>query len=311
VVKDVGREGAVAEESSAHHERLRQQAACCSKPRCGSAGCLKFYATFLKRGFLRPGIRLIPDLRGIKAVVPILVLACVLGVVLLSASPLHAQEISLSLGEDDSLSLRTIQLILLITVLSLAPGLAIMITCFPFIVTVLSIVRQGIGLQQAPPNMLIVSLALFLTYFVMEPVFTEAWQLGIEPLLAGSADVETAIPLALDPFRTFMAARMDPDTFTALAALRPDQEQIMAAPDAPLSVLVPSFLLSEIARAFEIGFLVFLPFLIIDLVVAAILMSMGMMMVPPVVVSLPFKLAFFVVADGWTLIADSLVRGYF
>jgi flagellar biosynthetic protein FliP len=172
-------------------------------------------------------------------------------------------------------------------------------------------VRQGIGLQQAPPNMLIVSLALFLTYFVMEPVFVEAWQRGIEPLLSGSADVETAIPLAIDPFRSFMAARMDPDPFEALAALRPDAPRIVAAPDAPLSVLIPSFLLSEIARAFEIGFLVFLPFLIIDLVVAAILMSMGMMMVPPVVVSLPFKLAFFVVADGWTLIADSLVRGYF
>lgn len=222
-----------------------------------------------------------------------------------------AQQVSISLGDDGSLSARTLQLIALITVLSLAPGLAIMITCFPFIVTVLSILRQGIGLQQSPPNMLIVSLALFLTYFVMEPVFTAAWAEGIAPLLNETIPVETAIERALGPFRTFMAARVDPETFSSMAALRPDAVNIESGPDAPLSVLVPSFLLSEISRAFQIGFLVFLPFLIIDLVVAAVLMSMGMMMVPPAIVSLPFKLAFFVIADGWTLIADSLVRGYF
>lgn len=231
--------------------------------------------------------------------------------VLLWPLPAVAQEITLSLGDGSSLSVRTIQLIVLITVLSLAPGLAIMITCFPFIVTVLAILRQGIGLQQSPPNMLIVSLALFLTYFVMEPVFTEAWAAGMDPLLNGTIDTETAVSRALDPFRGFMAARVDPETFATLSALRPESGGPVPAPDAALSVLVPSFLLSEIARAFQVGFLVFLPFLIIDLVVAAILMSMGMMMVPPVVVSLPFKLAFFVIADGWTLIADSLVRGYF
>ncbi len=232
-------------------------------------------------------------------------------VLLLWAGAASAQEISLSLGDGDSLSVRTIQLILLITVLSLAPGLAIMITCFPFIVTVLAILRQGIGLQQSPPNMLIVSLALFLTYFVMEPVFAEAWTTGIDPLLREEIGVEAAIPRALEPFRGFMAGRLDAETFVTLAALRPETSGLAPGPEAPLSLLVPSFLLSEIARAFQIGFLVFLPFLIIDLVVAAILMSMGMMMVPPVVVSLPFKLAFFVIADGWSLIADSLVRGYF
>lgn len=222
-----------------------------------------------------------------------------------------AQDITLSLGDDGSISARSIQLILLITVLSLAPGLAIMVTCFPFLVTVLAILRQAIGLQQSPPNMLIVSLALFLTYFVMEPVFTEAWDTGISPLMEETIDVETAMTRALVPFRGFMAARVDADTFRAMADLRPDSGGIQAGPEAPLSVLVPSFLLSEIARAFQIGFLVFLPFLIIDLVVAAILMSMGMMMVPPAIVSLPFKLAFFVVADGWSLIASALVRSYF
>lgn len=222
-----------------------------------------------------------------------------------------AQEVSISLGDDGSLSARTIQLFALITVLSLAPGLAIMVTCFPFIVTVLSILRQAIGLQQSPPNMLIVSLALFLTYFVMEPVFTAAWQNGIGPLTREEIDAEVAFVRTLEPFRVFMAARLDPDTFFAMAELRPDTITEKPTADASLSVLVPSFLLSEISRAFQIGFLVFLPFLIIDLVVAAILMSMGMMMVPPAIVSLPFKLAFFVVADGWSLIAASLVRSYF
>ncbi|ARE40419.1 Flagellar biosynthesis protein FliP [Rhodovulum sp. P5] len=227
------------------------------------------------------------------------------------AVPAAAQDISISLGDGDSLTGRGIQLILLITVLSLAPGLAIMLTCFPFIVTVLAILRQAIGLQQSPPNMLIVSLALFLTYFVMEPTFTQAWQNGVIPLADEVISIEDAIPRILDPFRDFMAARAKPDTFDALTSLRPQADAAIPMADASLSILVPSFMLSEIERAFEIGFLIFLPFLIIDLVVAAVLMSMGMMMVPPAVVSMPFKLAFFVVADGWSLVSEALVRGYF
>ncbi|WP_299372743.1 flagellar type III secretion system pore protein FliP [uncultured Tateyamaria sp.] len=225
--------------------------------------------------------------------------------------PAFAQDIAISLGDENSISARTLQLIALITVLSLAPGLAIMVTCFPFLVTVLSILRQAIGLQQSPPNMLIVSLALFLTYFVMEPVFVQAWTEGLRPLTNEEIDPETAFIRTLAPFRDFMAARLDADTFAAMADLRPDTQGVPLTPDAPLSVLIPSFLLSEISRAFQIGFLIFLPFLIIDLVAAAVLMSMGMMMVPPAIVSLPFKLAFFVVADGWSLIAGSLVRSYF
>jgi flagellar biosynthetic protein FliP len=234
-----------------------------------------------------------------------------IGLVALMAAPAAAQDITLSLGEDGSLAARSIQLLVLVTVLSLVPGLAIMITCFPFIVTVLSILRQAIGLQQSPPNMLIVSLALFLTYFVMEPVFTASWTAGIDPLLNHGMPMDEAFSKAIGPFRLFMAGRISPDTFEALASLRPDLAGTTLIPDAPLSVLVPSFLLSEIERAFQIGFLIFLPFLIIDLVVAAVLMSMGMMMVPPAIVSLPFKLAFFVVADGWSLIAGSLVKSYF
>ncbi|MGI9395791.1 MAG: flagellar type III secretion system pore protein FliP [Boseongicola sp.] len=225
-----------------------------------------------------------------------------------------AQEFSITLGDDGSLSARAIQLILLLTILSLVPGLAIMITCFPFMVTVLAILRQGIGLQQSPPNMLIVSLALFLTYFVMEPVFSKAWNAGAQPLIDGAISPEVAFQNAMAPFRAFMSGRINSETMATLASLRPDVETEGLANDpgnAPLSVLIPSFLLSEIERAFQIGFLIFLPFLIIDLVVAAVLMSMGMMMVPPAIVSLPFKLAFFVVADGWSLVSGALVRSYF
>ncbi|MGJ8543990.1 MAG: flagellar type III secretion system pore protein FliP [Sulfitobacter sp.] len=222
-----------------------------------------------------------------------------------------AQDLSISLGEDGSISAKTLQLFALITVLSIAPGIAIMVTCFPFLITVFSILRQAIGLQQSPPNMLIVSLALFLSYFIMEPVFNAAWRDGIGPLSREEIEIEAAFHLTVAPFRDFMAARLDPDTFFAMAELRADTAAAEPNADAPLSVLVPSFMLSELSRAFQIGFLIYLPFLIIDLVVAAILMSMGMMMVPPAIVSLPFKLAFFVIADGWALIAGSLVRSYF
>ncbi|MGB3177419.1 MAG: flagellar type III secretion system pore protein FliP [Albidovulum sp.] len=233
-----------------------------------------------------------------------------IAILMVSCGSAAAQDLSFSLG-DQTLTGQSLLLISLVTVLSLAPGLAVMVTCFPFIVTVLSILRQAIGLQQSPPNMLIVSLALFLTWFIMEPVFTEAWAAGIEPLIAGRYELPQAFEAGIAPFRTFMAARLDADTFLSLASLRPETATLTGSENAPLSLLVPSFMLSEVARAFEIGFLIYLPFLIIDLVVSAVLMSMGMMMVPPAVVALPFKLAFFVVADGWALISGALVRSYF
>ena len=235
------------------------------------------------------------------------ILWCLLALVL-STVEANAQGLSIEVLDDSSLTLKTLQLIILITVLSLAPGIAIMVTCFPFIVTVLSILRQALGLQQAPPNMLLVSLALFLTYFVMEPVLKEAWIEGISPFFNQEVAVEDAFQKTIAPFAKFMLGRVDHDTLSSLSALRNVDLQSEGSP--PLSVLIPSFMLSEIARAFQIGFLIFLPFVIIDLVVAAILMSMGMMMVPPAMVALPFKLAFFVVANGWALIAEALVRGY-
>lgn len=228
--------------------------------------------------------------------------------------PVAAQELTLSIGANGTLSGNTVQLVLLLTVLSLAPGIAVMVTCFPFIITVMSILRQAMGLQQSPPNMLLVSLALFLTYFIMDPVFTAAWTAGVQPLTEGQLPLDEAFVRTIEPFRIFMAARVDPATLNHLADLRADALSNVPPPDttqdAPLSILIPAFMLSEISRAFEIGFIIFLPFLVIDLVVAAVLMSMGMMMVPPAIVALPFKLAFFVVADGWTLLSGALVRGY-
>ena len=237
-----------------------------------------------------------------------LVLALAVAVLLL-AHGAQAQNVNIDFGEGQSISLRTVQLFILLTLLSLAPGLAIMVTCFPFMVTVLSILRQAIGVTQAPPNMMIISLALFLSYFVMEPVFDEAWTAGIAPMVAGEITPEQAFAPTMAPFRAFMEGRVEPRTLEILTEAAPRRQET-ADGSVPLATLVPAFLLSEIKRGFEIGFLLFLPFLVIDLVIAAILMSMGMMMVPPAIVSLPFKLAFFVVADGWSLLAGALVRSY-
>ena len=203
-----------------------------------------------------------------------------------------------------------ILMVAVLTTLSLAPGIAIMVTCFPFIVTVLSILRQSIGLQQSPPNMLIVSLSIFLTWFVMDPVLRDFWEIAGRPLQNGEITLSDAFERGSGPFRAFMEMRTDPETLAGLAEVAPPSVGTPTGDGPPLSLLVPSFMLSEIQRAFEIGFLVSLPFLVIDLVVSAVLMSMGMMMVPPAVVALPFKLAFFVVVDGWGLIAGALVRSY-
>jgi len=204
---------------------------------------------------------------------------------------------------------RIIQLFLMITVLSLAPGLAMMITCLPFMVIVFSFLRQSIGLQQSPPNMMIMGLAMFLTFFVMEPVFMESWDSGISPYMDGEITEEVAFEQTLAPFRAFMESRVEDGTVERLAASLPEREFDLTG-ETPLSLLVTSFMLSEIKHAFQIGFVIFLPFLIIDLVIASILMAMGMMMVPPAVVSLPFKLAFFVLADGWMKITEAILRGY-
>ena len=208
-------------------------------------------------------------------------------------------------GASGGVGQSSILLFLGLTVLSLAPAIAITVTCFPFMVTVLSILRQSLGLQQSPPNMLIVSLALFLTWFVMDPVLKEAWAQAGPPLQSGQSGIVEALSRAIVPFERFMAIRTDPAILDEMRSLVPPDP----AGDG-LRLLIPSFMLTELQRAFEIGFLIALPFLVIDLVVSAVLMAMGMMMVPPAIVALPFKLAFFVVVDGWALLSAALVRGY-
>ncbi|HEX2652156.1 MAG TPA: flagellar type III secretion system pore protein FliP [Xanthobacteraceae bacterium] len=220
-----------------------------------------------------------------------------------------AQDISINFGQGGGLTERVIQLIALVTVLSLAPSLLIMVTSFTRIVVVLSLLRTALGTATAPPNAVLISLALFLTAFVMAPVFETAYNQGIRPLVANEIDAEQAFDRASVPFRAFMIKNVrDKDLQLFMDLSR--QPRPERAEDTSLRVLMPAFMISELKRAFEIGFLLFLPFLIIDLVVASVLMSMGMMMLPPVVVSLPFKLIFFVLVDGWNLIAGSLVQSY-
>lgn len=211
-------------------------------------------------------------------------------------------------GPEGTLSGSIILLFLLVTVLSLAPGLAMMVTCLPFMVIVFSFLRQALGLQQSPPNMMIMALSMFLTFFIMEPVFLEAWANGLSPYIDGEILEEEAWLQSTAPFRVFMEGRTDPETLLTLGAAL--DRPVGDGEDASFFLLATAFMLSEIKHAFQIGFVIFLPFLVIDLVVASVLMAVGMMMVPPTVVSLPFKLGFFVLADGWLKITEALLRGY-
>jgi len=220
-----------------------------------------------------------------------------------------AQTLNVNLGTGAGLTERVVQLIGLLTVLSLAPSIVIMTTSFVRIVVVLSLLRTALGLQQSPPNAVLISLALFLTAIVMGPTFERSYQEGVRPLLDQQMELPAAFDAAGAPVKTFMLSQVDQEDLALFIRLsripRPATAQ-----ETPLRVVTPAFMISELKRAFEIGFLLFVPFLVIDLVVASVLMSMGMMMLPPVVVSLPFKLIFFVLVDGWRLVAGSLVESF-
>ncbi|MEP7240095.1 MAG: flagellar type III secretion system pore protein FliP [Devosia sp.] len=221
----------------------------------------------------------------------------------------QAQDVSVNFGDNQTLTERAVQLIGLITVLALAPSILVMVTSFTRIVVVLSLLRTALGLQSAPPNSVMISLSLFLTFFIMQPTLQSAYDVGIAPLLAGQIQVQEAFDKGSVPLHDFMAA----NTRAEDLQLFYDMSSETAPADAetiPLKILIPAFMISELRRAFEIGFLLFLPFVIIDMVVASVLMSMGMMMLPPVVISLPFKLIFFVLVDGWHLVAGSLIRSF-
>jgi flagellar biosynthetic protein FliP len=220
-----------------------------------------------------------------------------------------AQQLNVDLGTGAGLTERVVQLVGLMTVLSLAPSIVIMTTSFVRIVVVLSLLRTALGLQQSPPNAVIISLSLFLTAIVMQPTFQQSYDQGVKPLLDKKIELPAAFDAAGTPLKRFMLAQVDADDLGLFVHLSniPKPPTPMAT---PLRIVTPAFMISELKRAFEIGFLLFIPFLVIDLVVASVLMSMGMMMLPPAVVSLPFKLIFFVLVDGWRLVAGSLVESF-
>jgi flagellar biosynthesis protein FliP len=221
-----------------------------------------------------------------------------------------APAINIDLGTGGGLTERMLQLVALITVLSIAPSMLIMTTSFVRIVVVLSLLRTAIGLQQAPPNAVIVSLALFLSAFVMQPTWEQAWRDGVKPVMDQEMTLEEGFPRMSAPVKSFMlqhTRQEDLGLFIGMAKLDPAPQK---AEDTPIRVVIPAFMISELRRAFEIGFMLFIPFLVIDLVVSSLLMSMGMMMVPPATISLPFKLIFFVLVDGWRLVAGSLVQSF-
>ncbi len=213
-------------------------------------------------------------------------------------------------GEPGSATARMIQIILLMTVLSIAPGILVMVTSFTRIIIVLAFLRTALGTQQTPPNQVLIALALFVTSFIMAPVFQESYDNGLLPLINEQISEEEAIEAAATPFHQFMLMHVRDKDLELFVNMLPEAIEIDAPEDTPYRVLVPAFMISELKRAFEIGFLLFIPFLIIDMLIASVLMAMGMMMLPPVVISLPFKLIFFVLVDGWYMVIGSLVKSY-
>ena len=229
-----------------------------------------------------------------------------------------AQSITLDLGGSEeeggngegTVTGRVVQIIAVMTVLSLAPSILIMMTSFTRIVVVLSFLRTAMGLQQTPPNSVVISLAMFLTFFIMTPTLKAAYDQAFVPLMNEEINEMQAIEAASDPFRSFMLKHTREEDLTLFVGLSASNEAYETPQDIPMHIVIPSFMISELRRAFEIGFLIFLPFLIIDMVTASILMSMGMMMLPPIMISLPFKIIFFVMVDGWNLIAGSLIKSF-
>jgi len=228
---------------------------------------------------------------------------------LAAATPALAQSLSFDLGDGPSTTGRIVQIIALLTVLSLAPSILVMVTSFTRIVVVLSFLRNAMGVQQTPPNAVLISLALFLTAFIMTPTLEQSYRDGIAPLMANQISEQEAFSRTVKPVHNFMMSHVREKDLQLFLDLSKAPASAVAEAT-PLRSLVPAFMISELRRAFEIGFLLFVPFLIIDMVVASLLMSMGMMMLPPVMISLPFKLIFFVMVDGWYLVAGSLIKSY-
>ena len=238
--------------------------------------------------------------------------AICVGVALLAASsPAAAQTVDLNAlipAGGATASGRIIELVAILTVLSVAPGLLIMVTSFTWFIVALSFLRSGLGLQSAPANLVLISLALFMTFFVMAPTFDRAWQNGLKPLMDNQISQQDALAAVVEPFREFMLGQVRDKDMALFEGLSQGRFEVTDRSKADLRLLIPAFMISELRRGFEIGFLIVLPFLVIDMIVATLTMSMGMMMLPPSVISLPIKILFFVLIDGWNLLIGSLVR---
>ncbi|WP_241502687.1 flagellar type III secretion system pore protein FliP [Bombella intestini] len=250
---------------------------------------------------------------GVFSLVGAITLLCFL------AHPATAQSVTLDMGKGGGIgeagtTSRLIQLTALVAFLSLAPSLLVMMTAFTRIIITLSLLRSAIGAQGTPPNMVLVALALILTLFVMQPTLERSWQQGIEPLMDGRVEEMAGLQAAAEPFRDFMIHNARPNDvaiFYHLAGLKPQPAPANGvAPPPPWRVIVPAFMVGELSRGFEMGFLLYLPFLVIDLVTSSVLMSLGMMMLPPPTISLPFKLIFFVLVDGFQMVSGGLVRSF-
>ena len=229
----------------------------------------------------------------------------------LTAASAAAQTVDLSAlipGGGASATSRIIQLVAILTILSVAPGLLIMVTSFTRFVVALSFLRSGLGLQSSPPNLVMISLSLFMTFYVMAPTFDHAWQDGLKPMMDNAITEQEAYGKITEPFRQFMLAQVRDKDLNLFEDLSKGSFQIKDRATIDLRLLIPAFMISELRRGFEIGFLIVLPFLVIDMIVATLTMSMGMMMLPPSVISLPIKILFFVLIDGWNLLIGSLVR---
>ena len=244
-----------------------------------------------------------------QALVGLTALAALAFIVIPTTAAAQSFTLDVGSGGGGSMTGRIVQLLGLLTVLSLAPSILIMMTCFTRIIIVLSFLRTAMGIQQVPPNTVLTSLALFLTFFIMAPVFDRCYTEGIKPLMNEEIDEMEAFKRTVKPLQTFMLRQTnehDLQLFMDLSRSGPIKDTALV----PLQVVIPAFMISEIKRGFEIGFLLFLPFLIIDMVIGSILMAMGMMMLPPTLVAMPFKIIFFVIVDGWFLVVGSLAKSF-
>jgi flagellar biosynthesis protein FliP len=237
----------------------------------------------------------------------------ILALLVLTAASAAAQQTDLSSllsSGSGATSARIVQLILAVTVLSVAPGILVMVTCFTRFIIALSFLRSGLGLPSTPANLVLISLALFMTLFTMGPTFDKAWEGGVKPFMDNKISEEQAFQRISDPFREFMTANVRPKDIDLFASMARTQAPSPSPEAAPLRALIPAFMISELRRGFEIGFLIILPFLVIDLITATLTMSMGMMMLSPSTISLPFKILFFILIDGWNLLVGGLLRSF-